>query len=103
MALMSHETEDTRAVLRRREAIAALGLAGAGLFFTNGRGWFDAAGLPVTEDAVAAGSCTLSRELTEGPYWVEDALTRRDVTEDRVGVPLTLLFTVEDTGCEIIR
>ena len=90
--------------LRRREALVAAGAAGLGLVWTNGSGWIDAAGVAVEEDAVAAASCTLSKELTEGPYWIDNNLTRRNVTAGRRGVPLTLLLTVEDSDtCKVIK
>ena len=40
------------------------------------------------EDALAAdaaSTCLLTPEATEGPYWVEDAMTRRNVTEGQGG------------------
>jgi protocatechuate 3,4-dioxygenase beta subunit len=60
------------------------------------------AGLRVAEDAgagpagVSSGlvSCVLAPEQTEGPYYVDDAALRRNVTEGRPGVPLTLRLTV---------
>lgn len=92
----------THGGLRRRDALASAGALGLGLFWTNGRGWVDAAGAAVDEDAVAAGSCTLTKQLTEGPYWIENDLTRRDVTENRHGVPLSLVLTVEDASCNLL-
>lgn len=98
------ENTDRIPSLRRREALASAGALGLGLVWTNGCGWFDSAGAAVEEDAVEAAACTLSKELTEGPYWIENGLTRRDVTEDRRGVPLTLLLAVEDAGsCRRLR
>ena len=98
------ENNDRIPCLRRREALAGAGALGLGLVWTNGCGWFDSAGAAVDEEAVEAASCTLSRELTEGPYWIENGLTRRDVTEDRRGVPLTLILTVEDSrSCRRLR
>ena len=88
--------------LSRRDAIAGAGALGLGLFFTNGCGWVDAAGTTMHENAVAAGSCTLTKELTEGPYWIPNNLTRRDVTEGRHGVPLSLVLTVEDASCNVL-
>jgi protocatechuate 3,4-dioxygenase beta subunit len=46
----------------------------------------------------------LSKELTEGPYWVPNSLTRRNVTDGRPGVPLTLALTVLDAStCKPIK
>ena len=48
-------------------------------------------------DAVA---CVLSPEMTEGPYYIDGEAVRRDVTEGKPGVPLTLDLNVADaTTC----
>jgi protocatechuate 3,4-dioxygenase beta subunit len=48
-------------------------------------------------EALAQG-CELSRELTEGPYYVEGAPLRRNVIEGRPGAVLWLSLTVLDSG-----
>jgi protocatechuate 3,4-dioxygenase beta subunit len=90
--------------ISRRASLASLGglVAGAaGL-----------AGLRATEDAgagpagVASGlvSCVLAPEQTAGPYYVDDAAVRRNVTEGRPGVPLTLRLTVVNaSSCKPIK
>ncbi len=53
--------------------------------------------------AVASGavSCVLTPELTEGPYYIADEKVRRNITEGRPGVPLTLQLGVVDVStCE---
>lgn len=69
-------------------------------------------GLRVADDAgagpaaVAAGlvTCVLAPEQTEGPYYVDDAAVRRNVTEGRPGVPLTLRLTVVDAStCKPVK
>ena len=83
--------------LNRREALAAAGVAtaGAALGFH---------GLLAPGDAGAAGSCLLQREVTEGPYYLDLDLVRRDITGNRKGTPLTLRFQVVDaTACEPIE
>jgi protocatechuate 3,4-dioxygenase beta subunit len=86
--------------LRRREALAGLGaLAGAAAL--------EAARGPLSMARAAtpvAASCVLSPEVTEGPYWISNHLTRRDITEGRPGIPLILRMTIVDaTTCEPIR
>jgi protocatechuate 3,4-dioxygenase beta subunit len=78
-------------LLRRREALAALGALGLAAAIPKLRS------LGTTEDAEAA-SCVLMPELTEGPYWVRNNLTRRDITESRPGIPLALRFKVQDAS-----
>ena len=51
-------------------------------------------------DATGANSgCTLSPELVEGPYYVNDTLFRGSITEDQPGLPLNLRVKVVDTSC----
>ena len=45
----------------------------------------------------------LSPETTEGPYWIDDALSRRDIREGKAGLPLVAVFAVQDArSCEPI-
>lgn len=76
--------------LSRRAMLRAIG--GAGLTAVFGAHALDALG----EEAEAASTCLLTPEVTEGPYWVENGLTRRNVTEGRPGMPLVVRFTVLD-------
>lgn len=46
-------------------------------------------------------SCILSPETTQGPYWVQGELVRKDITEDQEGVPITLDIQIIDVNtCE---
>ncbi|RZU22039.1 intradiol ring-cleavage dioxygenase [Streptomyces sp. BK239] len=50
----------------------------------------------------SSGSCmTLMSSVTEGPYYLDGALVRKNITEGKSGVPLTLRLTVVDAtdGC----
>jgi protocatechuate 3,4-dioxygenase beta subunit len=95
-----------RKPISRREALAGLGVgAGAvvagsrlpGLF--GGLGSADAA----STTATAAGSCLLTPEVTEGPYWIANKLTRRDVRDGQPGTLLTLHLYVENAKtCKVI-
>ena len=76
-------------LLRRREALALAGLGVTGALGAR------VSGALGTQDAEAA-SCVLSPEVTEGPYWIDNKLTRRDITEDRPGLPLELVLTVQN-------
>ena len=83
---------------RRREFLAGAAASGLGLLWAASRqGWVDPARAAAVAEQAGA-SCTLSRELTEGPYWIDTNLTRRDITEDRRGVPLRIVFTVQDAS-----
>ena len=49
------------------------------------------------------GSCVLTAEATEGPYYLDLDRLRSDITEDREGRALQLNFTVQDAAaCEPI-
>jgi protocatechuate 3,4-dioxygenase beta subunit len=84
--MTSHER-----LLRRREAFLAL----AGLGVTGALG-ARASGVLGTPGAEAATTCVLSPEVTEGPYWIDNKLTRRDITEGRPGLPLELVLAVQN-------
>jgi protocatechuate 3,4-dioxygenase beta subunit len=45
-----------------------------------------------------SGSCRLWPEQTEGPYHRHVGLERRDITEDRVGLPLRVALRLVDAG-----
>lgn len=53
---------------------------------------------PVADDPV----CVLTPQATEGPFYFDSKLVRRDIVEDRVGTPLQMAVRVVrvDDGCE---
>jgi len=56
--------------------------------------------------AVASGlvTCVLTPEMTEGPYYVEGDKVRRNITEGKTGVPLSLRLTVLNVStCKPIK
>src|SRR3954468_21689805 len=77
--------------LNRREALVAAGVAGVGAAAYGLRG------LWLPNDAEAA-SCLLQREVTEGPYYLDLDLVRRNIKGARKGTPLSLRFTVVDAS-----
>ena len=94
----------------RREALAAtgaLGLGGALYVLLRGGGGDataarTAAAVPTATPAATSGaSCILTPEQTEGPYYIDNHLIRRDIREHHKGAPLELRLTVEDaTTCK---
>jgi protocatechuate 3,4-dioxygenase beta subunit len=72
----------------RRALIRAAG--GAGVAVAFGARALDALGA----DAGTTATCVLSPEVTEGPYWIDQNLTRRDIREGKPGLPLLLQVTV---------
>ncbi len=90
--------------LSRRDSLVKLGglLAGAGVVGAWKVGEEASAG----PAAVASGlvSCVLAPEQTEGPYYLDDHMVRRNITEGRPGAPLTLRLGVVDvSSCKPIK
>src|SRR3954451_17184636 len=87
--------------LRRREAILlAGGVGGAALLRATGAGDL----LRPSTAAAASSGCVLAPEVTEGPYWIANHLTRRNIRDGRPGLPLTLDFTVQHVStCRPIK
>ena len=84
--------------LNRRDVLKTIG--GAGLAAVFGARALDFLG----DDAQAATTCLLTPEVTEGPYWVDTSLTRRDVRSGKAGLPLVLRFTILNAKtCSVIK
>jgi protocatechuate 3,4-dioxygenase beta subunit len=91
--------------LRRREALAGLGALAGAAVWQAARGPLSLARAATSPSApTAAASCVLSPEVTEGPYWISNHLTRRNLADGRPGLPLILRMTIVDaTTCEPIK
>ncbi|GAA2162974.1 intradiol ring-cleavage dioxygenase [Actinomadura napierensis] len=92
--------------MSRRTALAAMGGAGLGTVGVVAGGVALAGGaqnrtgtpvLTVAADGRKP-ACVLSPETTEGPYYLDYEMVRRDITEERPGVPLILRVTVVDNA-----
>ncbi len=75
--------------LTRRQAIAALGGAGAGATLLS-------LGAGHALAATTTSCVTLTPEVTAGPYYIANHLTRRNVTDGQKGIALQLRLTVAD-------
>ncbi|MFJ3668022.1 intradiol ring-cleavage dioxygenase [Streptomyces sp. NPDC090106] len=101
--------------ITRRRAIAVTGgtVAAGGLAVAGYQSAF--ADTDTTADATDTASATststgdacmtLMTSVTEGPYYLDGALVRKDITEGKSGVPLTLRLTVVDAtdGCTPVK
>jgi len=108
---MNENTYTEQKVDRRRALVQFGGVAATAL----GAGAWGAKELLEAEEAEAAGtgpaavasglvSCVLAPEMTEGPYYVEGDKVRRNITEGKTGVPLTLRLTVVNVStCKPIK
>lgn len=95
-----------RASLLRLGGLVA-GAAGLGAWKTaDSRGAEDGGVAAAGPAGVVTGAvtCILAPEQTEGPFYLDDQRVRRDVTEGRPGVPLTLRLEVVDaSSCRPLR
>ncbi len=87
----------------RRDSLLRLG--GLAIAATHAGGWAaadDAEGSAALSQGLV--SCVLTPELTEGPFYVSGEKLRRDVTEGKPGVALTLkLKVLHASTCRPIR
>jgi protocatechuate 3,4-dioxygenase beta subunit len=110
---MSRGLDPAKSPLRRREALMLFGAAAGGAIWQTACGSKGSSGAAASSSSVADGTaaaavCVLSPEVTEGPYWMANHLTRRDITDGRPGLPLALRITVVDadtckpgSGCRL--
>lgn len=90
--------------MRRREmvALSAGGLASIVLYACGADG--DKVARSAVEGAATRPGCVLTPEQEEGPFYIDLARARRDIVEDRPGVPLALALTIVDSNtCKPIR
>lgn len=86
--------------LSRRQVVLGLGAVGAGAAL---------APLALREKQVAAisppalPSCTVTPQQTEGPFYFDTKMIRKDITEGRPGTILDLKLKVVDEACEPVR
>ncbi|MFG2948307.1 intradiol ring-cleavage dioxygenase [Streptomyces adustus] len=94
-----HHTCVGQAGATRRSVIAALGGAALGAAALGFPASQATAAEPAGSPRAAAGPdavCVLTPEQTEGPYYLDLETVRKNITEGRTGVPLTLRVTVVD-------
>jgi protocatechuate 3,4-dioxygenase beta subunit len=83
----------------RRGALKVLGGAGivgvgAAGIATASSAWADES---AADHAIPTASCVLVPEVDEGPFYLDLEKIRRNIAEDRTGVPVELRFTVINT------
>ncbi|MEV0113462.1 intradiol ring-cleavage dioxygenase [Streptomyces sp. NPDC050844] len=81
-------------------AVAAVGIGGAVAVSANAEGTAEAGASASGASATgaAAEACyRLTGETTEGPYYIDADKIRKDITEDREGIPFTLRLKVIDS------
>jgi hypothetical protein len=103
---MDEHTNTENRITRRGSLVKLGGLAataiGAGIWKASDQA--SAQGTGPAGVASGAVSCVLAPEQTEGPYYLPDDKVRRNVTEGKPGVPLTLQLAVVDVStCKPIK
>lgn len=90
--------------MRRREMVAlSAGTLTSAFLYACGAGEEAATTRSVVEGTQPVPDCVLTPEQAEGPFYIDLARVRHDITEDRPGVPLALALTVLDAEtCEPI-
>jgi protocatechuate 3,4-dioxygenase beta subunit len=89
--------EDVLHRTRRETLLGGLGVGGAWIASR-------ASGKLMAPSGADAASCLLTPEVTEGPYWISNHLTRRDIRSGQKGTGLLLYLTVENAKtCTVIK
>ncbi|MBL1101388.1 intradiol ring-cleavage dioxygenase [Streptomyces coffeae] len=76
---------------------AGLGAAGIAGYATQASAGSESSAADAATGSTATPHCVLTAEQMTGPYYLADEKVRRDITENRPGVPLALTFQVLDT------
>ncbi|MGN6257974.1 MAG: intradiol ring-cleavage dioxygenase [Solirubrobacterales bacterium] len=85
--------------IRRREMMAlSAGALASVAFYACGAGKGDGTRAAAGGGATSAPDCVLTPEQEEGPFYIDFARVRRDIVEDRPGVPLALAIAVVDSN-----
>jgi protocatechuate 3,4-dioxygenase beta subunit len=95
---MSIETRFGR--VNRRKAFGLIAIsAGGGAFLTVEMFRQTKPAAAASPLITAAGVCTIMPEVTEGPFYLDSSLVRRNITEGKQGVPLKVRLQVVDQRC----
>ncbi|MER9557298.1 MULTISPECIES: intradiol ring-cleavage dioxygenase [unclassified Mesorhizobium] len=86
--------------LSRRQALGLVAVTAGGIFLPAGAraGKVSSyAGLALFE--AGAGVCTITPEVTEGPFYFDPKLERADITEGKKGIALNVRLQIVDAAC----
>ncbi|MFJ5646198.1 intradiol ring-cleavage dioxygenase [Streptomyces sp. NPDC093223] len=91
-----HPHGEPARTMQRRTVLAALGIGATSLGLGSTALPKASASPRPPGSSVRRPSCILAPEAIEGPYFIDEDLIRRNITEDREGVPLEMRITVVD-------
>lgn len=92
--------------VNRRDAFRALAITASGGLVMSQTAFAQETGASVRQTSAllqGADVCAIIPEVTEGPYYFDPALERRDITEARPGIPLRLRLQIVDAECAVIE
>ncbi|MAY86735.1 MAG: protocatechuate dioxygenase [Pseudooceanicola sp.] len=92
-----HSTRTDRRAFLAGLAASPIVLTGAGVFSGAVRAQAAEAGL------IAPNVCMVMPEVTEGPFYTDPGMVRRDITEGLPGVPLRMRIQVVDADCTPLK
>ncbi|KKD05102.1 intradiol ring-cleavage dioxygenase [Streptomyces sp. WM6386] len=103
-----YEPKHKRDLTRRKVVVAGAGAAvavGAGATLASGAFADETTSSTSASSTSSAEVCyKLTSETTEGPYYIDADKLRRDITEDKEGIPLVLdLKVIDSETCKPIR
>ncbi|WP_329277423.1 intradiol ring-cleavage dioxygenase [Streptomyces sp. NBC_01451] len=100
---MTEISETPPTAIGRRTVLIATGATAATLAVAAAVPESPAPTADTTAPVAAAAVCTLTKEMTEGPYYLDGQYVRADIREDKTGIPLKLTLTVvDDDTCATI-
>ncbi|MFD3835877.1 intradiol ring-cleavage dioxygenase [Streptomyces sp. NPDC058642] len=104
----NNEPKHKRDLTRRKVVVAGAGAAvavGAGATLASGAFADETTSTASASGTPSAEVCyKLTSETTEGPYYIDADKLRRDITEDKEGIPLVLdLKVIDSETCKPIR
>ncbi|WP_369169094.1 intradiol ring-cleavage dioxygenase [Streptomyces sp. R28] len=100
---MTDTSKATPTAIGRRTVLIATGATAASLAVTAAAPEAPTVEAADTAPVAAAAVCTLTKEMTEGPYYLDGQYVRSDITEGKTGFPLKLALTVvDDDTCAVI-
>lgn len=86
--------------ISRRSALGLLAVTAGGGVFLAAEAFRAARPVAAQQPLITgAGVCSIMPETTAGPFYFDPELERRDIAEDRDGLPLALHIQVVDSGC----
>lgn len=90
----------TGSIINRRSILT--GAATGGAVLATAGSTVVAIAAPSAPTTGVDGVCFLNPDVVDGPYYVDEAIMRRDVTEGKKGIPLEIRVRIVDGSCRPI-